>query len=90
MTTVLDTSVITEVQAEAARAAGIHRPMHSYHEGFAVLKEEVDELWDEIKLKNPSREAIRKEALQVAAMAVRFVNDLCREPKQTDPKEYGQ
>lgn len=48
---------------------------NSLHEGYGVLKEEVDELWDEIKLKNPSKENIYTEAKQVAAMALRIMNE---------------
>ena len=58
----------------------LHRPMRSAHEGYAVILEELDELWDEVK-KNPSKhprlkEAMRSEAIQVAAMAVRFIIDV--------------
>lgn len=46
------------------------------HEGYAVLLEEVDELWEEVKknqFKHPERNAlIQKEAIQVAAMALRI------------------
>lgn len=45
---------------------------NSRHEAFAVLLEEVDELWDEIK-NNGSGEDIRFEAMQVAAVAIRFM-----------------
>lgn len=58
-------------------------PFHSAHEGFAVLKEEVDELWDEVKAKQGARDVakMRKEAIQVAAMAMRFVLDVCDSEK---------
>lgn len=46
-------------------------PFHNAHEGYAVLLEEVDELWDEIKANRA--DTARKEAVQVAAMAVRFL-----------------
>jgi len=52
---------------------------HSYHEGYAVLKEEVDELWDAIKTKDFDPDQIKKEAIQVAAMALRFLTDCCDE-----------
>ena len=69
--------VLDEVELELRHALSLHPPMHSFHEGYSVILEELDELWDEIKLKplyrNP--DALRKEALQVAAMAVRFVLD---------------
>lgn len=45
---------------------------NSPHEGYAVLLEEVDELWHEIKgAQDPRR--IRDEAKQVAAMAIRLM-----------------
>lgn len=44
------------------------------HEGYAIIKEELDELWDEVKADN--KELALKEAVQVAAMAIRFIVDL--------------
>lgn len=54
---------------------------NSAHEGFAILKEEVDELWDQVKLNQTKRDpyAMCKEALQVAAMAIRFAAEVCTE-----------
>ncbi len=46
---------------------------HSPHEGYAILKEEVDELWEAIK-KNDA-DGTREEIIQVAAMALRFITD---------------
>ena len=44
----------------------------------ALALEEVDELWDEVKANHPERTArMRAEAIQVAAMAIRFVEDVC-------------
>ncbi len=42
------------------------------HEFYAILKEEVDELWDDIKRDNPI-EGLMNEAIQVAAMCVRYL-----------------
>lgn len=66
-----------EVANELNSAREKFPPFHSAHEGFAVLKEEVDELWDEIKMKGASKARMREEAIQVAAMAIRFVQDVC-------------
>ena len=44
----------------------------SRHEFYAVLKEEVDELWDVIK-KDRSEDELVSEAVQVAAMVFRFL-----------------
>jgi len=49
---------------------------NSQHEGYAVLKEEVDELWDNIK-GNVAPNLTKKEAAQVGAMALRFLTDCC-------------
>lgn len=70
-----------EASAEALRAAELFPSFNSAHEGFAVLLEEVDELKAEVwsnEKKNPERAAkMRKEAVQVAAMALRFIVDVC-------------
>lgn len=72
-------TVLDEVAAELARArAKFPRPQASAHEGFAILDEERDELWDEVKDNHPDRiERMRAEAIQVAAMAIRFIEDVC-------------
>lgn len=48
------------------------------HEGYAVALEEVDELWDEVKKnqRNYDLAAQRKEAIQAAAMFIRFATEL--------------
>lgn len=55
--------------------------MNSAHEAYAVLLEEVDELWDHVKTKQKNRNltAMRKEAIQVAAMALRFAAEVSDE-----------
>ena len=70
---------ILEVKEEFDKASGIYAPFNSAHEGFAILKEEVDELWDEVKKNSKIRttEKLREEATQVAAMALRFLVDIC-------------
>lgn len=65
---------------ELERATGEHGSFASAHEGYAVLKEEVDELWDEVKAGNASTHRGVSEAVQVAAMALRFLIDVCEEP----------
>lgn len=44
----------------------------SRHEFYAILKEEVDELWEAIKADEPISE-VENEAIQVAAMCLRFL-----------------
>lgn len=57
--------------------------MNSAHEGLAVLLEEVDELKAHVWTRQPDRDLdkLTKEAVQVAAMALRFIVDICHEPK---------
>lgn len=47
---------------------------NSGHEGYAVIKEEVEEMWEAIKNKN--LDEAYKEAIQVGAMALRFLIDI--------------
>lgn len=69
------TGYLGDVCTELFRALEKHGRQTSFHEGYAVLKEEVDELWAEIKNKVQDKDAIEKEAIQVAAMAIRLVLD---------------
>lgn len=58
-------------------------PFNSAHEGYAVLAEELDELWQHVKTNQKRRDlrAMRKEALQVAAMALRFAIEVCNDDR---------
>ncbi len=66
-----------EIEEELARAEKKFKPMASAHEGYAVILEELDELWEEVKKKDRSITLMREEAIQVGAMAARFVLDVC-------------
>jgi hypothetical protein len=76
----IDTNLFSEVMEELARATAAYGPFNSAHEGFAVLNKEIDEMWDDVRLKqsDPTRkERMRHEAIQVAAMALRFLKECC-------------
>lgn len=64
------------VKAELESAVQRYEPMRSAHEGYATILEELDELWNEVKQRTPDSTRLRKEAIQVATMAIRFVLDL--------------
>ena len=66
-----------DIEAEYTNAIHSFPSFNSYHEGFAVIKEELDELWDEIKGEQRKNELL-KEAKQVGAMAIRFIIDCCK------------
>lgn len=67
-------AALAQVRREVLSAQKKFGPMASPHEGYAVIQEEVDELWHEVK--HGSRTSAHPEAVQVAAMAVRFLVDL--------------
>lgn len=70
-------SIFKEIGKEVSTAKGKYPAnFNSLHEAYAVLKEEVDELWDEIKTRTPDKARIREEAKQVAAVAIRIMNEL--------------
>jgi len=71
-----DFDIMLEIDEELRGAIEKFPAFNSYHEGYAVIKEEIDELWDEVKKKNQNKCIMRKEALQVATMAIRFILDL--------------
>jgi len=71
---------IREVQAELDRALRKHpRAWADAHHGYAKILEEQHELWDEVRLKESkqSGKRMRREAIQVAAMALRFAMEVC-------------
>lgn len=73
-----DDSTIFEVFAELSRADCKHPPMAESIEGFHTLLCEVTELQREVFRRNHDAQAMRKEAIQVAAMALKFLRDCCQ------------
>jgi NTP pyrophosphatase (non-canonical NTP hydrolase) len=67
------------IENEFLRASDLYADLHSNHEGYAVIKEEVDELWDAIKKHKGTKgnKEIKSELIQIGAMVVRFLNNLC-------------
>ena len=70
-------SFIGEIMTELEMATEKFGSFNSTHEGYAVILEELDELWIAIK-GNMAEPALREEAIQVAAMALRFLVDICK------------
>jgi hypothetical protein len=73
---------LMEVLAEFERATLINGSFHSAHEAYAIMLEEVDELWDEVKKNSSKRDYnnMRLEAVQIAAVALRFLVDITPVP----------
>lgn len=70
---------IDDVVMELVSAIEAWPPFNTPHEGYAILLEEVDELWDEVKAsqKSGDLDKVYDEAKQVAAMAIRIMLDVC-------------
>lgn len=80
---------LDSVLAELSIAQKNYPAFHSEHEGFAVLKEEVDELWEAIRLKQSDTkrmDLIEHECIQVAAMALRLLYDRCSQGIEINKK----
>ncbi len=69
-------TALRSVIAEVSKAEAKHKPMNSPHEAYAVIQEEVDELWDDVKADRGRTPEGLKEAVQIAAMGIRYVRDL--------------
>ena len=65
------------VAAEIKNARIKHQPIQSVHEGYAVILEELEEFWDEVRKKRADRDAtlMLDELVQLAAMAQRTAED---------------
>ena len=70
--------ILQMVEAEFRRAVAKNEPFHSCHEGYALIDEEVDELWDEVRKKKKLRNStlMKNECKQIAALAIRYMHDL--------------
>lgn len=74
-------NAVRAVGDEVMRAMDRFAPFNSPHEGWAVIKEELDELWEHVRANEGRDLAAYVEAKQVAAMAVRYMID-CRASNQ--------
>ena len=67
--------IINKIQRELSSTRNKYPPFHSSHEGLGVILEEWDELKEAVRNNNISQQ--RTEAIQLAAMAIRFIQDCC-------------
>jgi len=77
-------NIFEQVEAEYLRARSKFYMFNSAHEGYAVILEELDELWDSVKANDISH--AKKEAIQVMTMAMAFILEVQR-PEQVQRKQ---
>lgn len=67
------------IEEEVIRAKAMYPTFNSSHEGYAVILEELDELWDLVRKNKGIAGDLRmqNECIQIAAMSIRFIEDLC-------------
>ncbi|MCO6185898.1 hypothetical protein [Rhizobium sp. L1K21] len=70
-------ALAAEIAAEVRRAESLHAPMHSPHEGWSIIFEELEELREHVRADTGRSEEARKEAIQIAAMGLRYALNLC-------------
>jgi len=68
--------IMKEVISELNEATEKFGSFNNRHEGLALIREEYLELEKEIFKKDPSKDKMTKEAIQLAAVAIRFVHDV--------------
>lgn len=72
-----------KVTEEIKRARSQYGDINSLHEGYAVLLEEVDEFWDEVRKKGSVRDytSCYNELVQIAAIAEVIAEDIINHKK---------
>jgi len=71
-------SFVDEVAEELVSVRKRQKPFNSFHEGWGVMAEEMDEFWEEVR-KRPSKRDLknmRRELVQIAGIAQRIAEDL--------------
>lgn len=84
------------VASELRRARHRFEPMRSLHEAHSIIREELEEFWELVRMGNKlidlpdRRERLRKELIQTAAMCQRAAEDLdLVEPQPIGPAQEG-
>jgi len=70
-------NAIELIRSEYLKARAKHGPLRNSHEGYAVILEELDEAWAEIKCNNAV--LAKEELAQVAAMCLAFILEVPHE-----------
>lgn len=73
---------IEKIKKEQIKATLKFKPFNSKHEGYAIIKEEFDELWEAIRT-DADWDHVEEEAIQVGAMILRFLEEVVQ-PRKTE------
>ena len=76
-----------EIYEECSRAMCKFAPFKNGHEAHSVLREEFDEFWDAIKANDILH--AKQEAVQLAAMALRFLVEVAHSSTETGYKRFA-
>ena len=70
--------ILTDIAAEVERSKIHCEQFRSLHEAYAVILEELQEVWEITmqKRQNRKEDELRKELIQVAAMAVKAIESM--------------
>lgn len=74
-------NAVSEILDEHGRAIKKFKPFNSAHEGISVIRKEFDELWEQVKRRDPHYAAMEREAVQLGAMVVRFLTEVIPDDK---------
>lgn len=71
--------ILRSIMDEYIFATNKFGAFHTAHEGIGIILEEFEELKKEVfkKQGERTRPKMRREAIQLATMAIRFVSDIC-------------
>jgi len=78
-------TIALEIIREVETAEANYPPLNYPHEAYAVILEEVDEYWEEVRKKQSARVMVdmRTELIHIAAMAFRAIRDTIDIPAGT-------
>ena len=76
----LSTKFVDLLQIEVKRAESMYPPMNSLMEAASIIREEFEEFWEAVRVKDSKRdqENLAEELVQTAAMCMRAYNDLVK------------
>ena len=68
--------ILKDIMEKVEKINGKHPTYNSPHEAYAILLEEVDEVWDEVKIKDQNYTRMYNEVSDVACVCIRFMKFL--------------